>query len=124
MFWPANLLSVFSWDVSYSPFAFLLILGLALTPQSPLARFLGSRLLVKLGEAFFALYLIHATLMIIFGIERYVDYDPWVAIPLWLAFGGICIALAVSLNVFVETPARRLINGWTERLIGEHQPTV
>ena len=116
MILPDNLNSVFSWDALYAPVAFLLILGLTMAPRTIVARFLSSRPLVVLGEASFALYLIHIPLIDVFDIYSYTDYAPWIAILLWIAFAGICILLAIGLNRYVETPLRRLINNGSERL--------
>ncbi len=117
MLWPLNYFSAFSWDAAYALPAFLLILGLARAPQTMLGRLLGSHPLVILGEASFALYLIHTPLMSIFKIDRYLAFAPWVAILLWIVFGAICIALSISLNKYVETPLRRAINHWGAQMI-------
>lgn len=110
MMWPPNLFSAFSFDASYAPIAYFLILGLTLAPNTKLSRFLASRSMVILGEASFALYLIHAPLLKIFRIEDYADFDPIGQLGLRIAFVGIGIALSIGLNAFVETPVRRFIN--------------
>jgi peptidoglycan/LPS O-acetylase OafA/YrhL len=120
MLWPANLLSAYSWDVSYAPLAFLLIVGLSFAPQTLIGRFLASHSIVALGEASFALYLIHVPLMSIFDIPRYTAFEPWIAIPLWVSFAAICIALATTLNVYVETPLRRIIRNWADKATSMH----
>lgn len=124
MGWTENLFSAFSWDVAYSPFAFLLILGLALVPTSAPAQLLASRPLVILGEASFAMYLIHFHLMQIFDIGRYSKLMPIVAVPLWLAFGGITLWIAVGLNRLIETPIRHWINDRANQWIKGSSPTL
>jgi peptidoglycan/LPS O-acetylase OafA/YrhL len=114
---PAHLNSVFSWDASYAPLVFFLLLGLARAPQTRLARCLAARPLIILGEASFALYLIHSPLMHTFDIARFTDADPWVAIPAWTLFGAACIILSIGLNMGIETPLRRALNVWMDRVL-------
>lgn len=115
MMWDVNLLSAYSWDVAYAPLTGLLILGLTMAPHTRLSRWLGTPWMVSLGEASYALYLIHVPLMRIFDIPHYINFEPWVAILLWIGFGAICLALAHSLNIFVEAPLRHLINNWAKQ---------
>jgi peptidoglycan/LPS O-acetylase OafA/YrhL len=113
---PSNIYSVYSWDALYAPLAFLLILGIALVPSTLLGRLLATPSIVLLGEASYALYLIHYHMMqTIFRIFRYEAYAPPVAIASWLAFFGICILLSLALHTYVETPIRRLMNAYAER---------
>jgi peptidoglycan/LPS O-acetylase OafA/YrhL len=117
MVWKTNLNSAFSWDIAYAPFAFLLILGIALSPQTILSRFLAMRPLIVLGEASFALYLIHYQLMHTFDIARYQSFEPLVAVGAWIGFAGVCILLSAALNVYVETPMRQFLNRFGSALI-------
>lgn len=116
MIMPSNIYSVYSWDALYAPLAFLLILGIALVPSTLLGRLLAAPSIVLLGEASYALYLIHYHMMqTIFRIFRYEASTPPVAIASWLAFFGICILLSLALYTYVETPIRRLINAYADR---------
>lgn len=87
----------------------LLILGLA--ESNWLSRLLSNSVLVLLGEASYALYLIHrvfdAWTMSIFG------PSDWITSAIWKL--AIVIPLSVLLHLFVERPCRRLILQWWSR---------
>ncbi len=121
MTWHEHVNSAFSWDASYAPLAFLIILGLAVSPTILLSRVLASRPAIVLGEASFALYLVHTKMISIFRIDRYASRGPLGAIFLFLAFFGICLALSISLNKYIESPARRIINDRVGRLLRIHE---
>jgi peptidoglycan/LPS O-acetylase OafA/YrhL len=86
---------------------FLLILGLALSPMTWLARALSSQAMITLGEASFAFYLLHLPLLSRLSLAKSSTLGGW-AFSTALVMGMITLA-AVGLNVCVEKPARRLI---------------
>ncbi|MDG4826225.1 acyltransferase [Asanoa sp. WMMD1127] len=68
-------------------------------------------LLIKLGDASYAFFLVHLTIvttgMTILG--RSHDYPVWQAVPLGLGFLVVSYAVALPLHRCVETPAMRLL---------------
>lgn len=75
-------------------------------PSHLAARILGSRPLVLLGEASYALYILHwAVLQSLFAVYRSVDGAP----PVWAGYVALIAALVFSLLVhqFFELPLRR-----------------
>lgn len=107
MAWPQVLMTAQSWDMIYMAPGFLLILGLALSPMTWLARALSSRAMITLGEASFAFYLLHVPLGSRLSLGRSSTLGGW-AFSTALVMGMITLA-AVGLNVCVEKPARKLI---------------
>lgn len=108
MAWPAHFLTPASFDLSYALPAAALVLGLALAPSTLAARVLASRALVLLGEASYALYLIHQKIL-----QR---TFPVTSVPrLWWPLAGfvllLCVGVAIGLHLLVERPAR----GWLRR---------
>lgn len=106
MAWPANLFSAWSWDAAYAIPATVLILSLAVSPASPLARFLARPAIVLLGEASYAFYLIHLIVLPLLGGGRWgFGFTP--TNVLFEAFTlGILFALAIGLHIAIERPAR------------------
>jgi peptidoglycan/LPS O-acetylase OafA/YrhL len=107
MSWPQALMTAMSWDLIYMAPAFLLILGLALSPMTWLARALSTRAMVTLGEASFAFYLLHFPLLSRLSLGKASTFGEWM-FSTALTMGMIAL-LAVGLNVGVEKPARKLI---------------
>ncbi|BAO87200.1 acyltransferase family protein [Caballeronia cordobensis] len=75
--------------------------------RGAVSRALTSRALVFLGEASFALYLTHTTVLLWFERHPAVANSPAGPYLYWT----ICLVLASLLFVFVETPMRRVIIG-------------
>lgn len=94
-----------------APLFALLVLHLARAsagcrPAHLPARVLSSRPLVLLGEASYALYILHwAVLQSLFALYRSVGDAP----PIWAGYAALIFALVVSLlvNQFFELPLRR-----------------
>jgi peptidoglycan/LPS O-acetylase OafA/YrhL len=93
-----------------------LVLALA-SGRGPAVRMLGSRPMVRLGEASYALYLFHSPLLgyhqLLRGFLRL--RAPGLTTPAWLQASAFLVtAIALSLLVFrrVEEPARRAIRRW------------
>jgi peptidoglycan/LPS O-acetylase OafA/YrhL len=107
MAWPEVLMTTQSWDMIYMAPGFLLILGLALSPMTWLARALSSRAMITLGEASFAFYLLHLPLLSRLSLGKSSTLGGW-AFSTALVMGMITLT-AVGLNVCVEKPARKLI---------------
>ncbi len=95
-----------------TPLLGLLILGLAVNPAGR-TGFLASRPLILLGEASFALYLIHAPLMMIVLIARPPEPVGWL-----LMAGTVGVSIAVFR--WFETPARLRTRAAILRLIPAH----
>jgi peptidoglycan/LPS O-acetylase OafA/YrhL len=94
------------------PFAaFVLVLSLEI---GALARVLSTKLLVILGEASFAMYMLHQLIL------RYlVNAGLRATVPDWLMFGVFCAGIVVSSYVVwvaVERPSRTLLNRLFARL--------
>jgi len=86
-----------------------IVLGLA--GENVLARVLGVRPLVFVGEASYCLYLLHFTLwnlihdshvLVMLGLNR---FDPWLSYVL-------LIALSLVALYFIEKPAQRKLREW------------
>ena len=86
-----------------------IVLGLA--GENPLARALGVRPLVFVGEASYCLYLLHFNLWNLIHGSHVLDalglirFDPWISYVL-------LIALAVFALHFIEKPAQRKLREW------------
>ncbi len=114
MAWPANLFSVWSWDLVYAVPAVVVIFGLAMTPKGGPARLLSLPLVVLLGESSYAFYLIHQMALGYLGANRWsVGTSPTTIIYEMLVLGAI-LCTAVGLHVVVERPARRYIRRLAE----------
>jgi peptidoglycan/LPS O-acetylase OafA/YrhL len=106
---PSLVNTAWSWDAMYAVPAVTLILGLAMAPQSPVARLLSLRGVVFLGEASFAFYLCHIEVI------RLVDAGSWKAgvTPQTLVLEAVNLlfatAVAIGLHVGVERPARSVV---------------
>jgi peptidoglycan/LPS O-acetylase OafA/YrhL len=114
MSWPAHFRTPASFDLSYALPAAALVLGLALAPSTLAARALASAPLALLGEASYALYLVHYELL-----RR---TFPVTSVPrLWWPLAGffllLCVGVAIGLHVVVERPAR----GWLRRRLDRAQ---
>ncbi len=114
---PSNIDSTYSWDVLYAFPGLLLILGLALTPDSAVGRVLGSPAMVLLGESSYCLYLLQVPV----GALRVADgtLGPTGQIALHALFGILLVAMSVGLHMLVERPLQRSIRGayarWRQR---------
>jgi peptidoglycan/LPS O-acetylase OafA/YrhL len=86
-----------------------IILGLA--GENPLARLLGIRPLVFVGEASYCLYLLHFNLWSLIHVSRVLDllnvsrFDPWISYV-------FLIGLALVALHWVEKPAQRQLRKW------------
>ncbi|HKN19815.1 MAG TPA: acyltransferase [Terracidiphilus sp.] len=101
-------------------FAFI-VLGLA--GENPLARALGVRPLVFVGEASYCLYLLHFNLwnmihdshvLVVLGLSR---FDPWLSYVL-------LIALSLVALYFIEKPAQRKLREWMHATNVIKEPVV
>lgn len=114
---PGNIDSTYSWDVLYALPGLLLILGLALAPESGVGRVLGSPAMVLLGESSYCLYLLQVPV----GGLRVADGALGLPgqIALHALFIGLLVALSVGLHLLVERPLQRWIRSaharWKQR---------
>lgn len=106
-------------NIAYALPAAALILGLAWTPDLFTTRWLATRPMIVLGEASYAFYLIHMSVgaYLTVGLlgEGFVKRN----VLLWIVGVVFVTAMAIGLNVMVETPARRLLRSW---LIPKRRP--
>jgi peptidoglycan/LPS O-acetylase OafA/YrhL len=102
----ANYLSTFSFDVTYALPTYFLLIALTLARYTWLGGILGSASLVLLGEASYAIYLIHTIVA------------PWhialsKALPseiiAYMVFTMLVIASSIGIHIAIERPARRFI---------------
>jgi peptidoglycan/LPS O-acetylase OafA/YrhL len=105
--------SAYSWDVAYAVPAFVLILGLALSPAALLSRFLALPALVLLGEASYAFYLIHTSVATTFGAGSWTLRVSAGSLCLEAMSLGLVMAIAIGLHIAVERPSRV----WIRRLL-------
>ncbi len=116
MAWPAHNYTAWSFDVSYALPATLLILGLALAPGAAIATRLSLPLVVLLGEASYAFYLVHEPLMRMFGAGRWANEFSVTNVAFELFTLGFLLLIAVGLHITVERPSRAWIRRrWTSR---------
>jgi peptidoglycan/LPS O-acetylase OafA/YrhL len=107
MAWPDLLFTAWSWDVAYAIPAAVLIFGLAVAPTGWLARGLALPVVVLLGEASYAFYLVHSPAISFLGAGAWSERVSGSIVALE-AFNVAAIAmLAVGLHLFVERPSRR-----------------
>jgi peptidoglycan/LPS O-acetylase OafA/YrhL len=95
-----------SWDAFYAPPVFMLILSLSLSNGIGLSRILSFKPIVILGEASFAMYLIHASLLQEFNVTAYKNAPITQALSVWAAAFSTIIACSVGLHYFFERPVR------------------
>lgn len=81
----------------------LTILGLT-NIRNGLARLLSHKYLVVLGEASYAVYLLHAPIWLYFSRVRTIN-----TLPLWFAYVVLVIVTSVASFYFLERPARKKI---------------
>jgi peptidoglycan/LPS O-acetylase OafA/YrhL len=118
MSWPSDVDSPWSWDVIYAVPSVLVIFGLAVAPRGIPARILSIPVIVLLGEASYAFYLIHQSAIAYFGGDRWAIATSPTTIVLEALTLGAILCLAVGLHVLVERPARIYIRRW------QHSPAT
>lgn len=112
MAWPANLNSVWSWDIGYALPAVVLMFGLAVAPLGRIAKLLSLPFVVMLGEASYAFYLAHQqALGFLAGGRWSADFSLTTVAYEALTLGAI-LCLAVGLHIVVERPARTHLRRW------------
>lgn len=112
-FVPPLVNSLWSYDViNMVPWS-LIMLGLVWSPDTLLARFLGSAPLVFLGECSFAVYLLHQTI-IDFVPRIGVGYLSWVL--RWITDFALTVFTAAGAHVMFERPVR----SWIRRRLDPH----
>jgi peptidoglycan/LPS O-acetylase OafA/YrhL len=89
---------------------FLLIAGLAGAPGSMFGRLLSTPVAVLLGEASFALYLLHVTALRTLTLHWRPTFGHWFVAQVALFAAILCLALGA--HHFIERPARRLLCRW------------
>ena len=103
-----------SWDVAYAlPCAFLIV-GLAMNRTTVISRVLSSAPLILLGEASYALYLVHVPARPMLQAIALGGLAHQLAV--YAMFVAWVIAVSIGLHIAIEKPARRWIRGLlTER---------
>ncbi len=105
--------SVWSWDFAYLAPTGLLLWGLATSPDSPIARLLGSKPLVLAGEASFAFYLLHLPMLQVLAAPPTDGWYGWVFVT-GLQFGVIMLT-AVGAHIVIERPAQQFLRRVLDR---------
>ena len=106
---PKNYRSAFSWDVAYALPSIVAIIGLAINQQTLISRVLSSPALILLGEASYALYLVHVPV----GPLRFGGAGGLaVEFALYVIFVAMVISLAIGLHIAIEKPARKWVRRW------------
>ena len=98
--------SAISWDLLYAVPSGTLILSLAINRTSYIARLLGSKVFVQLGEISFTFYLIHTVI----GFDHSLKNMTAFAILYYLLNIALVCAVSYSLYQFIEKPSRIYIN--------------
>ena len=111
MIWPGMLVSAWSWDSAYMLPVFLILWGLATGPSTMFARLLATKPLVRAGEASFAFYLLHGSLVGRFTFASVDNWREW-AFATTLEFFAIFF-LALGAHMVIERPAQR----WLRRVL-------
>ena len=109
MSWPRRFFTAYSWDVSYAAPSALVIVGLAVAPLSLGARFLSTPTMRLLGEASYAVYLIHFILAPVLGSGLWALSPTKTTALLSVYTPGFILCMAVGLHILFERPARSLI---------------
>ncbi len=90
-----------------SPFFMGIIWSLSARPTL-LSKLLSTNWLVALGNASYAIYLIHYPLLQLFR------YFHWCALGMFPVFLAVCIGLSLLSFFYFETPVRHWLVGWFE----------
>jgi peptidoglycan/LPS O-acetylase OafA/YrhL len=120
MAWPTFLLSTWSWDVGYALPSTVLIFGLAVAPRAAFARWLSATVVVLLGEASYAFYLVHAPMLTFLDTERWTVALSTTTVVYEILTLGVIACLALGLHLLVERPARRRIR----MTLGAGRPSI
>jgi len=96
--------SAWSWDVLYAVPAAALVAGLAAAPRGVVGRAIGHRVLVRLGEASYAFYLVHFGLLAAFDSGRWRTHlgASEVITEVWILLA--IVAIAMGLHLALERP--------------------
>lgn len=109
MCWEDLVFTPWGWDFAFGVPAAVFIFGLAVAPLSWPARFFSLPLIVLLGEASYAFYLVHEPAIGFLGAGL---WDSGISLTRvvyeGLALGAI-LALAVGLHMIIERPARNYV---------------
>lgn len=108
--WKDNYRSVFSWDSIYViPFT-LIIIGVSQARQSLISKILSTKTVTLLGEASFALYLIHTLMK---GIYTPIpDASFAYSLMQHMFFLAIVIITSIGLHLTIEKPAQKLLKSY------------
>lgn len=113
--------SAWSWDATYVLPSIALILGLALGPDKIIARAFALPVMVLLGEASFAFYLVHKQI-----IDSAPAPRPW-TVDLTVAAAAqslsallLAIVVALGLHVGLERPMRDRVRTLLDRPVHKH----
>lgn len=120
---PGDVDSPWSWDVIYAVPSALLIFGLAVAPRGAPARLLSLPVIVLLGEASYAFYLIHQSALVYFGADRWGIGTSITTIVYEALTLGAILCLALGLHILVERPARIYIRRWATRSPAASRPS-
>jgi peptidoglycan/LPS O-acetylase OafA/YrhL len=104
--------TAYRWDAAWALPGIVLIVGLALAPRCVLSRVLAIPIIVLLGEASYAFYLIHISVRATFGAGSWtVAFTPSRVLLEMMAL-GLTLVLSIGLHLMIERPARVKVRGW------------
>ena len=104
--------TAFRWDAAWAIPGIVLIVGLALAPRCAFSRVLALPVIVLLGEASYAFYLIHIAVVRTFGAGAWTVAATPSRFLLEAMALGMTLALSVGLHLGIERPARVKVRGW------------
>ncbi|MHB2000817.1 MAG: acyltransferase family protein [Solirubrobacteraceae bacterium] len=106
MAWPPDVFSAWCWDAAYAGPTAVLLFGLAAAPRARLARLLSVPLMLLLGEASFAFYMVHQPAIGLLGGYLWATATSATTVAFEVLTFGAILCLAVGLHLIVERPAR------------------
>jgi len=109
-------LSAASFDALYILPMFLLIVGLAAAPGTLPGRLLSTRPAILLGEASFALYLIHYTLLHTLNPQWQNSLSHWLVAQ--AGTFAVILCAAMGAHLMIEKPAQR----WIRKVFTPRRP--
>ena len=106
-----SILQPFRYDLTYMLLGGFLILSLALSPRAPVSRLLAWAPVVLLGEASYALYLLHWPWMAKLGAGTWAATGTATGLAHDILVLCVLVGLALLVHFAIERPSRRLLRG-------------
>jgi len=106
MAWPPDVFSAWCWDAAYAGPAVVMIFGLAVAPQTLFARLLSVPIMLLLGEASFAFYMVHQPAIFLLGGQLWANATSLTTVTFEALTFGAILCLALGVHIMVERPVR------------------